>query len=157
MWLRLAAVADVGRINGVVQGFYRIHANSMQRTVNAGAVTDLTGRRDAFLTALSCSRLPIEEIARLDATVRRRLAAMALDHICWTYDRDRPEPSLTEQLIAFAIETWPAAPELPVWRTVQRWRTQGRRSRWEVGSLFSTMRRRSLFEMESLRRNMTGL
>ena len=52
MWLRLAAVSDVGHINRTVQGYYRVHPNSMMRTVNAGLLTDLIGRRDAFISAV---------------------------------------------------------------------------------------------------------
>ena len=44
MWLRAAAVADVGRVNGADQGYYRMHAASMQRTVFASPLADCEGR-----------------------------------------------------------------------------------------------------------------
>ena len=76
MWLRLAAAADVGRINGVDQGFYRVHASSMSRTVNAGLRTDLIGRRDAFLGVLStgAARLPQPADLEEDGTTPARSA-----------------------------------------------------------------------------------
>ncbi len=52
MWLRAAAVADIGRVNGANQAYYRVHPTSMQRTVHAGYLTDLEGRRDAFESVL---------------------------------------------------------------------------------------------------------
>ncbi len=44
LWLRLAAVADVGYTRGCVQAGYRVHAHSLQRTVHSGALVDLTER-----------------------------------------------------------------------------------------------------------------
>ena len=41
LWMQLAAMGDVGRINGPAQGYYRVHDASMQRTVNAGTFFDL--------------------------------------------------------------------------------------------------------------------
>jgi glycosyltransferase involved in cell wall biosynthesis len=157
MWLRLAAVSDVGFIRGVDQGFYRVHPDSMQRTENSGALKDLLGRREAFLSALAAIRWSPREKAKLEATVRRRLAEMALDHICWTYDRDRADIYATKQLLAFATETWPAATSLHMWRSVQCWRLRGRRSRWAPGSLLSALRRRTLGELAALRWIATGL
>ena len=88
MWLRLAALAPVGRINGADQGYYRVHPNSMQRTVNAGLLNDFRGRRGAFLGALPA----IDDqalVERFEATVRRELARQALDCCCRAYDRAR--------------------------------------------------------------------
>jgi glycosyltransferase involved in cell wall biosynthesis len=48
LWLRLASVGSVARIGGIVQGFYRNHAQSMQHTVHAGKLVDFRARRDAF-------------------------------------------------------------------------------------------------------------
>ena len=42
LWMQLAALGDVGRVNGPAQGYYREHEDSMQRTVNAGRFFDLS-------------------------------------------------------------------------------------------------------------------
>lgn len=40
LWMRAAASADIGRINGPVQAGYRLHGGNMHSTTYAGAVTD---------------------------------------------------------------------------------------------------------------------
>lgn len=47
-WLRAAASWDVGRINGPVQAFYRVHGSNMHQTQFAAAAVDLQHRLDAF-------------------------------------------------------------------------------------------------------------
>lgn len=47
-WLRAAARWDVGRINGPVQAFYRVHGANMHQTEFAAAAVDLRHRLDAF-------------------------------------------------------------------------------------------------------------
>ncbi len=47
-WLRAAASWDVGRINGPVQAFYRVHGANMHQTQFAAAAVDLQHRLDAF-------------------------------------------------------------------------------------------------------------
>jgi len=49
------------------------------------------------------------DISHLEATVRRKLAAQALDYACWTYDRERTDPALEDKLVEFAISTSEAA------------------------------------------------
>ena len=102
MWLRLSTMADVGRINGVDQGYYRVHPNSMQRTVNAGVMTDLIGRREAFISTFAAAGERLPGAAELEATVRRTLAAEALDEACRIYDRDVLDPQLERRLTDFA-------------------------------------------------------
>jgi glycosyltransferase involved in cell wall biosynthesis len=156
MWLRLAAVADVGRINGVDQGCYRIHPDSMQRTVNAGYVTDLLGRRAAFLSVLEADdgRLPAAE---LEDTVRLGLALQAVDAICRAYDRDCVDRTEEEQLQAFALETYPECVRRPEWAGLQRRRQRGRCNKWAPGSLLAAALRRGRLEMAEYRRLSTGL
>ena len=89
MWLRLAAVSDVGRINRTVQGYYRVHPNSMMRTVNAGLLTDLIGRRDAFISALPAVTRQLGKAADLEAAVRQRLAEEALESARYALYRNR--------------------------------------------------------------------
>ncbi|HKU34710.1 MAG TPA: glycosyltransferase family 2 protein [Paenarthrobacter sp.] len=47
-WLRAAASWDVGRINGPVQAFYRVHGTNMHQTHYAAAAVDLQHRLEAF-------------------------------------------------------------------------------------------------------------
>lgn len=157
MWLRLATVSDVGHINGVVQGYYRIHPNSMQRTVNAGTLTDLIGRRGAFISALSVAGERLGGLPELEATVRRKLAAEALDRACRAYDRDRMDSLQEDKLVEFAIATFPAAAALPEWHDLQRRRKRGRRSRLGPRSLVPALLRRTREEIAYLRWARTGV
>jgi hypothetical protein len=120
LWMQLAARADVARVNGPPQGYYRIHPESMQRTIYAGVLVDLQGRRDAFdrLFEGPAGRLP--DADRLHDEARRRLASQALDRACRAYDRGRVADVPVDELVAFALETWPSARELARWRALQR-------------------------------------
>jgi hypothetical protein len=157
MWLRLAAVSNVGRINGVDQGYYRVHPDSMQRTVNAGQLTDLVGRREAFMAALSAAGERLPEALELEVTVRRKLAGEALDRVCRAYDRDRVDSELENKLVEFAITTFAKADALPEWSGLRRRRQRGRHSRWAPGSLMAALLRRSREEIAHFRWVRTGL
>jgi Glycosyl transferase family 2 len=157
MWLRLSVTADVGRINGVDQGYYRVHPNSMQRTVNAGVMTDLIGRREAFVTTFALAGERLSGAAELEATVRRTLAAEALDRACRSYDRDKIDSQLEDKLVDFAITTCPAAASLPEWSGLQKRRKRGRKSRWTPRSLLAAAIRRSRWEIARLRWVRTGV
>lgn len=157
LWLRLAACAPVGRIGGVDQGYYRVHPNSMQRTINAGLLKDLEGRRAAFIDALSV--LDVDEAfrAHLETTVRRELAAQALDGCCRAYDRQRTEVVPIDELVTFAAETFPGFAALSEWKGLERRRRKGLRSRWSPGSLLASVIRRSREEAAHVRWVRTGL
>lgn len=127
MWMRLAAVSDVARIEGAVQGLYRVHAASMQRTVNSGALHDHGGRRDAFDIVFSgpASRLP--DADELHNCARKRLARQALDYSSHAYDRGRAADEPIDELVEFALDTWPQATSLSEWRALARRRRVGER------------------------------
>src|SRR6185437_15106975 len=87
LWLKLASIAQVGRINGPAQGLYRVHDASMQRTIHAGVALDLEGRRDAFDLALLNSPHTVPDAVELHRIARRNLAITALEYACRAYDR----------------------------------------------------------------------
>jgi hypothetical protein len=120
-WVRMATVGDVGRVNGPVQGCYRVHDASMQRTVHSGVLFDLSARRDAFEAGLAA----VPGAGALRDAARRKLAAKALDRACRAYDRGRTEDVPVDELVAFAVDVWPAAHELPEWRALERRRRVG--------------------------------
>jgi glycosyltransferase involved in cell wall biosynthesis len=157
MWLRLSAIADVGRINGIDQGYYRVHPNSMQRTVNAGLMTDLIGRREAFISSLTVAGNRLRDAVELEATFRRKLAAEALDRACRAYDRDRVDLNKEATLVEFAMTTYPSAASLSEWSRLQKRRQRGRRSRWMPRSLLAAAVRRSREEIAYFRWIKTGI
>jgi glycosyltransferase involved in cell wall biosynthesis len=127
LWLQIAARADVGRVNGPAQGYYRVHGDSQQRTVHAGVLFDLQGRLDAFTAALASVADEVPHHELLLATVRRRLAAAALDRACRAYDRGKLDEVPVDELVAFAVTAWPSAASLPQWRALERRRALHRR------------------------------
>lgn len=127
LWVSLASANDVGRINGPVQGYYRVHDQSMQRTMHTGQLFGLEARRAAFDAAFAAHAGSLPDAVELHDTARRALAAEALDRACHAYDRGRTadvdEP--IEGFAAFALQTWPAATELPQFRALERRRAVG--------------------------------
>lgn len=127
MWLRLATIADVGRVDGPIQGFYRVHPGSMQRTVNAGKVRDLQARRAAFEAVLVDAGSGVPGAARMLQTVRARLAGEALDEACRIFDRGLGPDEPLDEYVGFATATSTEARALASWRALQRRRRIGRR------------------------------
>jgi hypothetical protein len=74
-WLRAAASWDVGRINGPVQAFYRVHGNNMHQTEFAAAAVDLRHRLEAF-RVLEDVRFPITPEKRV-RQLRRAKGALS--------------------------------------------------------------------------------
>jgi hypothetical protein len=128
LWLQLASVGEVGRVNGPAQGCYRVHDASMQRTVHAGVLFDLHERRRAFDAAFAGLAGGLPAACELHATARRRLAANALDRACRAYDRGRTGDVPVDELVAFALDAWPEARRLPEWGALERRRSVG--ARW---------------------------
>ena len=126
MWLQLASRADVGHVDGAVQGLYRVHPKGMQRTVNAGKVPDFHARLAAFETVLAYSSVP--RAGELLHMVRRRLASEALDDACHAYDRGRARVEPIDAYVAFAIDACRDTQALPLWQRLERRRRIG--ARW---------------------------
>ena len=125
VWIRLAVLGDVGRVNGPVQGYYREHELSMQRTVHSSLLLDYRGRREAFASAFAAQAGMLHGADTLHQTARRRLAASALDRACRAYDRGKTDSVAVDDLVGFAVETCPVARELPEWRALARRRAVG--------------------------------
>jgi hypothetical protein len=125
LWLKLASIADVGRINGPAQGLYRVHDASMQRTVHAGVMMDLEGRRDAFDIALLQNPDAIPKAAKLHEIARRNLAVTALDYACRAYDRGRTEEKPVDDLVAYALDVCPETRGLKGWKALEHRRSIG--------------------------------
>jgi Glycosyl transferase family 2 len=157
MWLRLAAVSDVGRINRWDQGYYRVHPDSMQHTVNSGLLTDLVGRREAFLSKALAGSTRSSRGENLEEVVRRELSIQAIAAACAAFDGELTHSVLIEKLVEFARATFPAVVTLPQWRRLERRRQRKRRSRWSPAALISSTIRYSQHELAYLRWMRTGV
>lgn len=120
MWMRAAAVSDVGRVNGPVQAHYRIHPQSMQRTTYSGHVVDLEGRLAAFDKVLASPDSQVPGRERMMAIARRSLAVAALEYARLAHEEDRARLEPVDEYLAFAERVWPEARSLREWRRVQR-------------------------------------
>ena len=159
MWLQLAAGAEVGRINGPIQGWYRVHAASMQRTVHAGELFGLQARRDAFAAALLTPSSPIARADELWGVVRRSLATEALDRACHEFERGRVDEDgePIAGFVAFALDTWPDAASLEKWAMLERCRAIGlERARRHPLLFADAVRRRATAEASMWRWRRTG-
>jgi glycosyltransferase involved in cell wall biosynthesis len=128
MWLELASISDVAWLHGPIQGFYRVHSNSMQRTTNSGKLRDWRGRVAAFERVLRKSTNGVARAAELLFTAKKRIAAEAIDSASRAYDRGRVCREPIDDYIALALEIFPAARSLPEWSSFQRRVSMG--SRW---------------------------
>ncbi len=120
MFMRLAAISDVGHLVGPDQGLYRVHSASMQRTVNAGIVRDLSGRRDAFESFFAGAGSLVPGSSLMAHTARRKMAMQALEQACRAYERGRASDDVVDGLVHFALEVDPSIVDHRLWRAVQR-------------------------------------
>jgi Glycosyl transferase family 2 len=128
MWLRAAAVSDVGRVKGVDQACYRTHPLSMQRTIHAGLLFDLKSRFEAFQAAFNkeAGRLPDAE--RLLAEAKCALSRTAIRHVLQSIKCGRNLEVPFEAYKEFAFALNPDIASTREWRAFERIR-QTKRSR----------------------------
>lgn len=120
MWLRLAAISDVGRINGAHQGYYRVHPNSWQRTLNNLQLTDLEVRLRVFTDFFHGVGADIPHADARFQAARRAIAVDALDNACLAYEQGRVAEEPIDEYVALALEAWPGSRGLRKWRTLER-------------------------------------
>lgn len=106
MWLRAAAVADVGRIEGADQAYYRGHPDSLSRSLCVRPTDDLRARHEAFAAVLGPSS-SVQGAAELYSEVRRALASAALRQATEGYGSLAADE--VAELEAFALEIYPSA------------------------------------------------
>jgi glycosyltransferase involved in cell wall biosynthesis len=114
MWLRLASLSDVGRVNGPDQAYRRVHPSSMMNTRFKGVLTDLRERQRAYEAYLESPRLGSKDRTGLTATMRKRLSMEALG---WAIDElGAGDDDAPFHAAAYAREVNPDYHRLPAWR-----------------------------------------
>jgi glycosyltransferase involved in cell wall biosynthesis len=126
IWLRAAAISDVGRINGADQAWYRVHAANMHSTVHAGRLFDLESRRDAILSAFGREAGSLAGAPGFQESARRALALEAIRFAAYAIDSGRGEPLIA--YMDFARALWPQILLTRDWRNLGR-RVRARNSR----------------------------
>ena len=123
LWMRAAALGDVGRVNGTDQAFYRAHGGNMHLTDYAGMLVDLRERLAVF-----DRRVPPGGGAReraLNHAARRALAREALRLGWQAVDRGGVHGGgSVEDFRTFAVATWPDIVRTPIWWTLDQRRAR---------------------------------
>lgn len=122
MWMRIAAVSDIGYVRGEPAAYYRVHQQSMFRTQFSSVFADLEQRQAVFDRFFSeHPDLP----PRLKNLANRSIAKDALWRAVRAYDRDKLDEIPTEELAEFARKVYPHAERLPEYRALQRRKALG--------------------------------
>jgi hypothetical protein len=125
IWMRLAAHADVGYVQGADQAFYRLHGQNM--TVGRDKVVDLRQRRLAFDVLLETCGDRLTNPGHLYGVVHQKLSWEAIWRASRAYDRGRTDHVPVDELVAFARDCWPAITRSSVYRGLRFRQTVGPR------------------------------
>jgi len=121
LWLRIAASADIGRVNGADQAYRREHPGSMMHTSYGTVLIDLKTRDEAYTEFLATAGSSLPDADRLRALANRRMADEALDWVCRLLSRPPAEQDAAtrteiEQCVEFAVQIYPEHRTLAAWR-----------------------------------------
>ncbi|WP_461476579.1 glycosyltransferase family 2 protein [Microbacterium sp. HJ5] len=105
LWLRAAARADVGRVNGTVQAFYRVHRGNMHSVQFGGLLDDYSAVRDTFDTFFREDHGLIREPAILQQRARRAIGREAIRRTVLLPVSEPPQS--VDALLRFAAESDP--------------------------------------------------
>lgn len=132
LWLRIATISDIARINGADQGFYRVHPNSLLQTRFGSAYRNLAERKkafDDFFQTLPSGAIDPTMLAELQEQNSRSLARQALAQANRMIDEGIKDTQEIENYIAFALDAYPLAKQLSQWRSFNRRRSKA--WRWD--------------------------
>jgi hypothetical protein len=117
MWLRMAAAADVGRLDCPDQAWHREHRDS-RSAVHLNALTDLEERAQCFEFFLEGRADPVGEEMR--SRVRTGLAREAVLRTCRAYVRGWGGNATTDSYLAFAQRMMGEGGSLPASDLLER-------------------------------------
>jgi len=139
LWLRLASAGGVGRVNGPVQGLYRVHATSMQRTVHAGFLSDLNGRVAAIELFFAERGATLRDATGLQRRFRRAMALDAVGLARRAQDLGRADVEPIAEYLQTARTLDPHIIETRQWRAANR-RSSASRPRAAIRGLDDRLR-----------------
>jgi glycosyltransferase involved in cell wall biosynthesis len=139
MWIRAAAIADVGYVGGADQAWYRVHAANMHSETfrsgkREGMVSDMRERLRAFESAADEIRGEVPDADALLDSARRALAVEALTLAVRAFHWGIAESWPVEDLTEFALASYPEARRLRQWRALPLRRRLG--DGWRRNPLF---------------------
>jgi hypothetical protein len=125
MWMKAAAVADIGYVVGADQALYRVHGANMHVTSFGGErpegwAIDLRERMRTFELAANELRGRLPEADRLLWRARRALAVEALTFALRAVYTGSTDRWPVDDLIDLAAEVYPRVRRLPQWWVLQQ-------------------------------------
>jgi glycosyltransferase involved in cell wall biosynthesis len=132
MWLRIADVAGVGRVNGVDQAYHRVHSSSMMAVGYGTVLADLEERIKAYDSFFAGSALGEARINQLRAVANRRMAEEALEWSAASCRIDAVSTAEIDRAVSFALRIHPAVAWSPAYMDYQN------RAGFAVGTNLST-------------------
>ncbi|GAA3884264.1 glycosyltransferase [Saccharothrix violaceirubra] len=124
MWMRIAAVSDIGYVRGKPAAYYRVHQQSMFRTQFSSVFADLE-QRQAVFDRFFAEHPDLPPI--LKALANRSIAKDALWRAVRAYDRDKVDEIPVDELVEFAKSVYGGTTRLPEYRALHRRRMLGAR------------------------------
>ncbi|ADX75032.1 glycosyl transferase [Pseudarthrobacter phenanthrenivorans Sphe3] len=119
MWLRIADVSGVGRINGVDQAYRRVHPASMMSTNYGTLQADLEHRVRAYESFFAGTALGTTRSEQLRRVVIRRMAAEALEWSAASCQAGNVPVDEIDKAVSFALEIYPEAASSPAYMDYQ--------------------------------------
>lgn len=120
LWIRAAKHADVGRVNGPPQGFYRVHGANMHTTVFGTALVEARARLQVFDDLGTTWDVDEPEKRDLLRRARRAISVEAIRSASRLLDSPgRERADAANDLVAFAKEICPAVSRTLTWRAYQ--------------------------------------
>lgn len=132
MWLRAAAISDVGYIVGADQAYYRLHPSNMHRSFDL--LADVTERLRTFDIFLSEHAHLLPDAAGMGRAVHKALAREALRHAISAYARGVADAEPIDDFAVFAVHAHPEVQRLAEWKALSQLRSadseRARRTPW---------------------------
>jgi Glycosyl transferase family 2 len=122
LWMRAASLGSVGRINGPVQAFYRVHGHNMHLTDFSSTLDDIRARRDVFDALASLPGPALSRPRQLARAARRAIAVEAVRAAVLLADTRQDGPSRAAELADFALETDASVTRSAKWKAYLRHR-----------------------------------
>lgn len=128
LWLRVAAISDIGRINGPDQAYYRVHGANMHLDREAGlAIDDMTARAEVFSSFFD--EHP-DIVGRDPALPQRAKHAIALEAVRAVSAKPSSDPALRAHariMLSYAQAICPAITGSWAWRRAEPGALRGMR------------------------------
>ncbi|SDI98935.1 Glycosyl transferase family 2 [Frankineae bacterium MT45] len=117
-WLRIAAVSDIGRVNGPDQALRRVHSASMMQSGYGSVLADLRGRLDAYESFFSRDAGPLRDRHRLHELARRTTATEALAFVSEALQNqpEQADAATLDEYVQFAQQTYSDLAQTHEWR-----------------------------------------